>query len=355
MPGKETLTGRLANAMHDNLAQKCDTGQDGCFLSDQDRQRLDRLIDKNINIAALKWVQALVDKRLVLLTTKKPGWNALWKIAVVLTMGFLTDGAEIGLEYLAEEVESTTAMRVLGPIINRQESVKGVMEFGSAMVEGHAEEAINEAANETGNEEADVLNTLREQPGDWASSLIQNYPKKLDDYGRLLLYGVTDPEKILTVGHFTKKINELLERWEKQVEEIGTGDPAFHEGEDIIWVWPDDGSGSPRLARVTLKAYDAIGVLEPKTFKGWVDDDMKSMAMEKAKKEDTAFANGGVTSAKNMGQGGIITFADFDQEPELSPEDQQWRRGVRYDWEREEVPLSYQATAPEDPPKGPTS
>ncbi len=290
-PGKHTLTEQVAGQVHEQMKQACDGRQDdACFIQPEDRTRLDRDIDVNITGAAQNWATALMGKRLTLLSSHKEGWNSLWKIGVAVALTMVTEGADIGVEALAEYLESSTTMKaVASTLLHRKETVSGALELAGSLVEMHAEKNINETAEETNNAAANFLASLSEGPVSWSNHLMKSYPKMLDDWGRLLLLGVTDP-KIMSVHGFEKQITALLERWEKQVNAIGDVHAGPGDVETVVWVSPR-GGGKPRLARVS--SYVPLGLNEggrgkatPKFFRQWIDDDMVPYALDAQRERD---------------------------------------------------------------------
>ena len=315
IPGKRTLTEGLAAQVHAQERQACDASSDGCFLSVEDRHRLDDDIRINISKAALAWTTALTNKRIDLLAKHKEGWTTLWKIGAAIALGAISSGVDIGVEFAVEASEESIAgMQVAARLVNHQSAVEAVLDFAGEEVVERTKDAVNESANETGDGEADYLSTQLDGPGQWGAALAKGFVRQLDDYGRLLLLGVTDP-KLMTVGVFTKQIDALLERWREQVGELGDGSPELMR--TVVWI-SDDAGDQQRLALVDAQVPPTESPdnnLIPRVFVKWVDDDMVPYALEMQEKRHLA-----------NGTSGVVTLNELDNPP-TDPESKAWRRG----------------------------
>lgn len=297
-PGKRTRAEQLAGQVHADMRQVCDE-RDGaadaaCFLAPRDRARVHDQIRSNILLAKSSWETALVDRRLLLLTTHKDGWGALWKVAALVAMGALTEGMELGMEALAEAVESVAAARAIAPLVNHQDAVLDVLEFAGDQVVERVKDTVDEGANESGNAAADFLVRQLDGPGQWASALLRTFPKRIDDAGALVLLGLTD-QRVMSVSAFGRQIQQLLARWQAQAGDVGEAKPNGRV-QTVAWVWPR-GGGAPRLASVlawsppTTLDRDNANNLRAETFLRWVDDDMAGAAVEAVEHKGVACSN----------------------------------------------------------------
>ena len=281
-PGKQTLTGQLAAQVKAQEHQLCDDGGDGCFLDPITRQRLDGDIEKNILAASQNWGSALTNKRIDLLTKHKEGWGTLWKIVGTVAMAGLGVGVGRAIEWLGEAAEGVRAAQVAARIVNHEEQVHGVFDFvGEQMIDG-AKDMVNDQANEQANEQAAFLSKQQDAQTRWSNALGKAFPKQLDDFGRLLLLGLTDP-RVMSVGAFTAHLNTLLARFEENVGVIGERAGGLRD-KTAAWIYPRAG-GKPRLAIVVATFLD--GGLDQKdewvadTFVRWVEEDMVPYAVDK--------------------------------------------------------------------------
>jgi hypothetical protein len=316
-PGKRTLTEGLAQQVHQQEKQTCDgRTDDGCFLSVEDRRRLDDDIRTNISHAALAWTTALTNKRIDLLAKHKEGWSTLWKIGAAIALGAIPIGVDIGVEFAAE-AETVQGMQVAARLVNHQKAVEQVLDFAGEQVVEHVKDAVNDTAKERSSDQpAEYLSTQLDGPGQWGVALEKRFPKQLDDLGRLLLLGVTDP-KVMTVAAFTRQIDALLARWQEQVGDLGQAQHGYGQtlNRTVAWISSDDGSAQ-RLALVD--AWMPPGGLDnnliPRVFVKWVDEDMVPYALEM--QEQRRLADSYV---------GVVTLGDLSNAP-TDPESMAWRR-----------------------------
>jgi len=311
-PGKRTLTEGLAQQVHEQEKQVCDgRSDDSCFLSPEDRRRLDDDIRTNISKASLAWTTALTNKRIDLLAKHKEGWSSLWKIGAAIALGAIPIGVDIGVAFAAE-AETVQGMQVAARLVNHQALVEGVLDFAGEEVVDRTKDAVSESANRTGDDQADYLSTQLDGPGLWGAALAKHFPKALDDLGRLLLLGVTDP-KVMTVASFTKQIDAILDRWKEQVGDLG--DVQGDLIRTVAWISNDDGSDE-RLAMVMAwlppDASSRDNNLIPQVFVKWVDEDMVPYALEMQEK-------------RRIANTGRVTLGDLSGAP-TDPKTMHWRR-----------------------------
>lgn len=313
-PGKRTLTDQLAGQVKAQEHQICDDPNSGCFLDPATRDRLDRDITANIIGAMSAWSNALLNKRMDILAKHEEGWNTLWKIAGVIAMAAIGDGVGFAVDWLAESAETINAMRVAGPIVNREETVHTLFDFAGEQVLDKVKDKVNESASETGHAQADFLSTQIDGPHQWGTGLMKAFPKRLDDYGRLLLLGLTS-EKVMTAAAFTRKINELLARWQEQVGAIGERVGALRDT-TAAWVYPR-GGGKPKLAIVVASFLDGgLGQKDEwmaEAFVRWIEPDMAPYAIDKL-------------NESKMSVRGPINLGNLQSAP-TDPETLSWDRG----------------------------
>jgi Domain of unknown function (DUF4157) len=269
-----SLEDRAAKWVHEKVHHYCDDHgrDDGCFLLPSDRKRLDERIRDHVGIASNNWRDALVDARLAELTKHADGGHAFLEIVFATAAEFVAPGLGHALEFLGNAASSVRAIQAVAPLVNRMDDVEKLFHVATDGIKA----TVEDATEPTGNAAADFLGRLRQVPSAWAEGIESTFEADLDDWGRLLLYGMTDPDNVLSVPHFHKAIDQLLNRWTSQVDEIGKvaknpQSPLEHQGmESCVWVMPRAG-GEPRLARVHLG--------DQLVFEDWVDDDMVAMAL----------------------------------------------------------------------------
>lgn len=279
VPGKQTLTGQLAAQVKGQEHQVCDDPSGECFLDPATRGRLDDDIRANIVGAMAAWTGALANKRMDVLAKHEDGWSTLWKIGGVVAMAAVGEGVGLAVTWLGEAAESVTAIRTAAQIVNREDTVHSLIDFAGEQVLDKVKDKVNEAANETGNAQADFLSTQTDGPHQWGTGLMKSFPKRLDDYGRLLLLGLTS-EKVMAAAAFGRRIDELLARWQAQAGDVGK-DAGNLSLETVAWVYPRAG-GKPRLARVAaaVTTDGPEAPLRAELFRQWVDEDMVSYALD---------------------------------------------------------------------------
>jgi Domain of unknown function (DUF4157) len=322
---KESLTSRVSQAVHDKLHERCDDkgADEGCFLGAEDEMRLHELITKNVLLAAMNWKDALTDARLVELTKHESGWTAFLEIVFHVGVAYLTEGVGEAVDAFGAAAKTVPSVQIAARLVNHQKAVEQAFESASEGIKVPLEAAAESAAAKTNDAAADFLGRLKEVPTRWANHLLEGYKGSLNDWGQLLLYGLTDPEHVLSTAHFTEEIAKLLQRWETQVNEIGqpTNEPfqQMRSYESCAWVTPRNG-GLPRLARVTRSTtveptggpnlLGNAGLHNPVLrFRTWVDDDMVSMALDKW---------------GPLGDGiDMVTLDDFENPP---PDGEAWER-----------------------------
>jgi hypothetical protein len=325
VPGKQTLTEQLADQMRAQERQVCDVASPGCFLDEVTRQRLDDDIRANITGAMVAWSSALLNKRMDALAKHADGWSTLWKIAGAVAMAGLGQGVGLAIDWLAASAESAAAVQATAQIVNREKTVHKIFDMAGEHVLEKVKDKVNESANETGNAKADYLSTLIDGPHQWGTGLMKAFPKQLDDYGRLLLLGVTD-EKVMTARAFGQRIDALLARWQDQVGDLG--ESGCEEGhaltcdsrvETAAWIYPRFG-GAPRLARVrAVRPPQAFSgerdrLLRVDLFRRWVDGDMVAYALDDLNKRDDLHVRG------------PLHLSDVPGAP-VDPETLAWERG----------------------------